>query len=181
MSDFDLFHREFPPTGSGEVYAVSVLVQSEESVCELARQIQTVYDESPRGPAGIFSIDLTPVGKAITFIREADADFEVIKEPISRRHAAQQLAREFEPVEGDPQVVTDLYSRLLEQQNIEPGAGSGEGWELASTGGCPVVIRREPTSPFATDEEAVEFVRQMAVSGSVRHLEAFAIHRCFKR
>ncbi len=168
------------PTGYalGYGYALSVILSTNEPVASLVEQIQAIYDDN-RAPAGHFVLDVTSAGTAITFLRDTGDDADVIGKELTRSNVAYQLSREFEPVEGDAESIYQLHAELLAQLDFDPSELDEEGWLLVSSGcrGTAQIHRAEADATFCCDAAAVAYVRSRGLEGSLRHMEAFALHR----
>lgn len=173
--------RIIAPTGYalGYGYALSVILSTNEPVASLVEQIQAVYDDDNRAPAGHFVLDVTSAGTVITFLRDTGEDEGVIGEDLTRSNAACQLSREFEPVEGDADSIYLLHAELLAQVDFDPSEIAEEGWQFGKVGcgGTAQIHRAEGDATFCCDGAAVAYVRSRGLEGSLRHMEAFALHR----
>lgn len=165
--------------GLGSAYALSVILGTNEPVAALVEQIQAVYDDDSRAPAGHFVVDATTAGTAITFLRDTGEDEGVIGKELTRSNAACQLSREFEPAEGDADSIYKLHAELLAQVDFDPSEIAEEGWQFGPVGGhgTAQIQRAEGDSTFCCDGAAVAYVRSRGLEGSLRHMEVFALHR----
>jgi hypothetical protein len=101
----------------GQTYVLAVGVDSQESISTLVPQIQAVYDDSSRAPDGHFTVrQMDASSVCVVFTRNCAADADVIgicSRQLKPSSAARQLAREFEPVEGDASVIAALHASLI--------------------------------------------------------------------
>jgi hypothetical protein len=158
------------PTGTDQLYVMAVQVPHEQASSYL-RALYAAY--TPQRVAIENGLSMIAVDQAcfVVFCRNRAYDAAIMGQPLTRRTAAQLLARALEHAKGRSAQVCTVHDALKAEQDMAVDVNETEGWTLTAEGR---IQHLESAGLFNTLQEANGFLVTQAGKGSVRHAEALA-------